>query len=277
MKRINSKICAMLLVTAALLAGCGTANNGTATATTAASSATTSNTAPGVTAIASGTAGSIALGMGTKINVVSPTQYSLPMSVQVVDSNGAAVSGAVVTLTTWPKYYRFGKWFAKDPATAPNTDCSPYFFLVAGSSLVPNEDVNKNLVLDAGENVAQTATSITSIDAYGNPVYGAAFATPANDGILTPYSASAGTFVQDTTLQPITSVTTDASGTANFSLLYLKAYAPWIVAELKATTPVIGTQTTAVLETNLIYEITEGSSCALRNTLGGSPFNDPSW
>jgi len=273
---INSKICTMLLIAAALLVGCGTANNGAATGTTAPNT-TTSNTAPGVTAIASGTAGSIALGMGTKINVVSPTQYSLPMSVQVVDSNGAAVSGAVVTLTTWPKYYRFGKWFAKDPVNAPNADCSPYFFLVAGSSLVPNEDLNKNLILDAGENVAQTATSIASIDAYGNPIFGAAFPTPANDGILTPYSASAGTFVQDATLQPITSVTTDASGTANFSLLYLKAYAPWIVAELKATTPVIGSQTTAVLETNLIYEITEGSSCALRNSLGGSPFNDPSW
>ncbi len=270
MKIINSKISAMLLVAAALLSGCGTADNGATTATT-------SNTAPSVTAIASGTAGSIALGIGTKINVVSPTQYSLPMSVQVVDSNGTAVSGAVVTLTTWPKYYRFGKWFAKDPATAPNADCSPYYFLVAGSSLVPNEDINKNLVLDAGENIAQTATSIASIDVYGNVTLGPAFATPANDGILTPYSASAGTFVQDATLQPITSVTTDASGTANFSLLYLKAYAPWIVAELKATTPVIGTQTTAVLETNLIYEITEGSSCALRNSLGGSPFNDPSW
>ena len=284
MKILNSKTYMMLLVTSAFLVGCGTADNGTATATTGATS-TTSNTAPGVTAIASGPAGSIVLGTGTKIVEVSTTQYSLPMSVQVVDSYGAAVANSVVNLSVWPKFYKFGRWYPQNASQSPNADCIPVAFPVAGSTVVPNEDINKNLVLDLGENIAQTVTSIV-LDSYGSPtrdpatgkiVLGPPFLAPANDGILTPYSASAGTFVQDASLQPIQSVITDASGTANFSLLYLKAYAPWIVAELKATTPVIGTQTTAVINLTLKYLKSESTNCSLRNSFGGSPFNDPSW
>jgi len=274
MKIIKSKIYAVLMISAALLASCGTADNGTATA---AATTATSNVAPGVTAVASGPAGSIVLGTGTGIVEVSTTQYSLPMTVMVTDSNGIAVANAVVNLNVWPKFYKFGRWYAKDRAAAPNADCLPFPFLVGGSSIVPNEDINKNLTLDAGENIAQTATSIASIDAYGNPVPGAAFPIPANDGILTPYGASGGTFVQDASLQPIQSIITDASGSANFSLIYLKSMAPWIVSELKASTPVIGSQSTAVINYTLQYLKSEGTSCLLRDSFGGSPFNDPSW
>ncbi|MBU1215585.1 MAG: Ig-like domain-containing protein [Gammaproteobacteria bacterium] len=87
-----------------------------------------------------GTAGSIALGAGTKLSIVNlDTAYQLPVTVMVTDSNGNAVSGAVVSISIWPvKYYR---------GTRAN-DC-----IITGFGPYINEDVNENLILDPGEDI----------------------------------------------------------------------------------------------------------------------------
>jgi hypothetical protein len=268
----NIKAIFIIIVASLMVVSCGSSPSTGTTGTTG----TTSNVGAGVTAVVSGAAGSIAFHYGTKVTDISPTQYSLPMSVQVVDIYGVAINNAKVTLTAWPTFYKFGIWVPRDFGK-PNIDCVVRPYLAGGSFAVPNEDVNKNLILDPTENLPQTVSTFAGYDAYGNVIAGPAFPVPADDGILTPYSATAGTFVQDASLQPISSVTTDVSGTANFSLLYLKGFAPWVVTQLKATTTVIGTEKTAILEFPLLVLNSEVANCALRNSFGGSPFNDPRW
>lgn len=88
-----------------------------------------------------------------------------------------------------------------------------------------NEDNNKNLTLDPGE------------DTGTDPCHG--------DGELTPPGSAAGVL-------PGT-VTTDDNGVANFDLFYLKQYAVWIIDEIAASTKVLGTETTSTLEFRLPY------------------------
>ncbi|MDD2819611.1 MAG: hypothetical protein PHN51_12570 [Candidatus Nanopelagicales bacterium] len=106
-----------------------------------------------------GTAGSIALGAGTKLSIVnSDTAYQLPVTVMVTDSNGNAVSGAVVSISIWPiKYYKGVR----------DTTCA-----ITGTGPYSNEDGNENLIKDAGEDTDGTG---------GLP-----------DGMLWPVPSSAG-------------------------------------------------------------------------------------
>ena len=83
-----------------------------------------------------------------------------------------------------------------------------------------NEDANRNLILDALEDANA-------------------------DGELTPPNSAAGTVPQ--------SVQTDANGVVNFNLVYLKSSAVWIIVELKATTLVLGTETSATTSFRLPY------------------------
>ncbi len=155
-----------------------------------------------ISIVIGGTAGSIEFGRGTTVeSVSSDTAYSLPMSVIVTDSNGNPVTGAVVTLGAWPKFYATGGWIKVEE------EC----FISYTSDWLRNEDdPDRNLILDTNE------------DANG-------------DGQLTPPISSAGTL-------PAT-VTTDENGTAEFTLLYLKASAGWIQDEISASTLVLGTET----------------------------------
>ena len=113
-----------------------------------------------VSIIIGGTAGSIEFGRGTTVSSVSSdTVYSLPMSVIVTDSNGNPVTGAVVTLGAWPKFYATGEWIEVEDK------CIIYYT----SDWTRNEDdPGRNLILDPGEDVN-------------------------GDGQLTPPSSSAGT------------------------------------------------------------------------------------
>lgn len=168
-----------------------------------------------------GTAGSVVIGVGTSITVVSSTTYALPMSVLVADSDGNPVSGAVVSLSLWPTQYRTGAWYKY----ADND----YRIYVTGT--FPNEDVNRNLIMDPGE------------DENGN-----------SDGRLTPPNSAAGAV-------PAT-VTTAANGVANFDLVYLKQYAVWLSDLISASTLVLGTETTSELPFSLravVDDVTAGN------------------
>jgi Bacterial Ig-like domain (group 1) len=83
------------------------------------------------------------------------------------------------------------------------------------------------------------------------------------DGQLTPLSSAAGSL-------PAT-VTTDKNGVANFDLVYLKQYAVWIEEEIRASTLVLGTETTSILEFTLPY--LKGDACNLPHSpYGGGSF-----
>ncbi|MCX5850578.1 MAG: Ig-like domain-containing protein, partial [Deltaproteobacteria bacterium] len=172
-----------------------------------------------VNIVIGGTAGSVTVGRGTVVqSEYNNTVYELPMSVLVADANGNPVSGAVVTLSTWPSSYRTGGWYDSDP------DPKAYRFVPYISGSYDNEDVNRNLILDAGEDVNV-------------------------DGDLTPPNSAAGDLPE--------TVTTDANGVANFNLVYLKANAIWIVDRISASTLVFGTETTSSISLTLPAERTE--------------------
>jgi hypothetical protein len=189
--------------------------------------------------VINGTAGSVVIGHATVVSSDEHSKYyTLPMAVQVADTNGNPVAGATVSLGAWPIYYSTGVWYDTDPD--PKPEGIKYEAYVSGS--FTNEDINEDVNLEPGEDVNR-------------------------DGSLTPPNSAAGTL-------PMT-VVTDEKGVANFNLVYLKQYAIWITDRVRATTIVQGTETTSSLEFRLPAEKTEAETSVLRNAYGGSPFYIP--
>jgi hypothetical protein len=182
-----------------------------------------------------GTAGSVAIGTSTTITSVnSDTAYQLPVTVMVTDSNGNAVSGATVSLSLWGQTYHKGTRAVSDPCTA------------IWSFSHANEDVNEDLILNPGED----------IDGPGNMI-----SLTGPDGALWPPSPAAGSL-------PST-VTTSSDGTATFNWIYLKQYASWVTARLRASVIVQGSEATTTTTITLAPSQTDVKACVLPN----SPFN----
>lgn len=183
-----------------------------------------------------GTVGSIAIGTSTTISANdSNTGYKLPVTVMVTDSNGNAVSGATVSLSLWPSFYHKGN----RPTVSSKCPANVTFTNV-------NEDLNENLIKDPGEDV----------DGPGN-MTGLASA----DGALWPPSSAAGSV-------PAT-VITGVDGTATFDWVYLKQYADWITARLRAKALVQGSEATTTSYIGLAPSKADVDACVLP----ASPFN----
>jgi len=189
-----------------------------------------------VNIVIGGTAASVVVGQSTSIESINNnTSYKLPMTAQVVDSNGNPVPDAKISLQLWPKKYRTGIWV---PETTGNANCHPEV-----TASYPNEDDTfpgtgyyRNLILDPGEDKNA-------------------------DGQLTPSSSSAGSLPAE--------VIADSTGVANFDLIYPKTSAVWIVAELTASTLVVGSETRSKSEFVLPYLQSDAQSCSLP----ASPYN----
>jgi hypothetical protein len=174
-----------------------------------------------ISIVIGGTAGSLAIGKATTVTSINNnTAYQLSMSVLVSDSNGNPMSGTRVSLKVWPSQYATG----------------PSFCVHDVGGEFSNEDTNKNLIFDAGE------------DTNG-------------DGQLTPPSSAAGTVPEY--------VDTDENGVANFNLVYLKDSACWIEIQFTASTPVLGSETTSATQFWL------GWAVADEDNLGPSPYCHP--
>ncbi|MBF0199758.1 MAG: Ig-like domain-containing protein [Desulfamplus sp.] len=173
-----------------------------------------------------GTPGSIVIGRSTDISSdATNTYYKMPMSVLVADAGGHPVANQKISLNSWPLYYYTGEWVqAGEDKWIPET-----------TGTYENEDRNKNLILDKGEDTNK-------------------------DGRVTPPNTAAGSLPE--------TVTTDENGFASFELIYLKEYAVWIKSEIRATAIVAGSETKSVLEMRLPYAIGE------EKLLPSSPFND---
>jgi hypothetical protein len=188
----------------------------------------------------SGTAGSVVVGLSTTITDTPNTQatsYTLPVSVLVSDSNGNPVPGAVVSVSVWPMGYYTG---VRGKVNTDDVACTAQQFGNATGPLgsYRNEDVNENLIFDPGE------------DDNG-------------DGSLTPPASSAGTVPS--------SVITGADGTATFNWVYLKNYAAWVVARLRLSAVVQGTERTT--ETTFILRESVPDHTTDPCILFDSPFN----
>jgi protocatechuate 3,4-dioxygenase beta subunit len=221
-------------------------------------------------------AGSVVIGAGTTVGEPVPggATYYLPMSVVVADSNGNPVKNATVTLSAWPAYYRTGTWVMVGSACVANV-----------TATFDNEDINRNLIFDAGEDVPYlkgpypvssqgfTISDTSAQDSNGQEKFTvdgsieggpSGLITFVSDGVLTPGNSAGGTL-------PAT-VTTDANGLANFDLYYAKEYSIWIRDEIKATTLALGTETTGVLTMTLPALKKDADNCLL----APSPFNPKS-
>jgi hypothetical protein len=194
--------------------------------------------APAVTGtkniVIGGTAGSVAIAYGTDIVVENATTYQLPMAVQVADSNGNAVADAVVTLAVWPTQYSAGVWWY---SYKPDNSKEWHIYRPVGYT---NEDINENMILEPGEDTNY-------------------------NGQLDPPNSAGGT-------TPGT-VTTDANGVATFNLEYLKSYAWWLAVRVRATTKVLGTETTSYIMFTLPVSTTEVDSGKLPTAIPASNFN----
>ena len=191
-------------------------------------------------------AGSVSFGRGTVVIDYNDSTYQLPMSVLVTNASGQTVEGATVTLKVWPRQFSTGYWLDTGNGCVA---------VITGD--FDNEDANRNLRLDAGEDVA-IDEAVDGVDYSGdgdqNDIYPA-------DGLLTPHNADGGAVPQ--------TVTTDANGVAEFNLLYLKGNSVWIVDEIVATTEVEGTEMRSVQALRLPAEAKQANDCLLPN----SPFN----
>jgi len=168
--------------------------------------------------IIGGAAGSVIISRGSTIETVTETgkdtYYKLPMAVLVTDASGKGVSGAAVTLSAWPRRWATGYWYEyEDNKCRPEQTCILY-----------NEDVNRNGLMDSGEDVN-------------------------GDDSLTPPATAAGSI-------PGT-VYTGEDGTAVFDLTYVKTSAAWIEDEITASTLVFGTETRSTYTFWLPYLETE--------------------
>lgn len=219
-----------------------------------------------------GTAGSVVVGGGTVVGELDPATYSYPMSVLVADTNGNAISGAVVTLSVWPAFYANGYWVDTDidPSPAqivcaaqrfgafPNEDINENLTLDAGEDIGPNEDLNNNGDLDSVTYVDNGVTITLDEDFIDDPLV---LDTIVPDGELTPGNSAGGAAPR--------TLTTDSNGVASFNLVYLKAHAVWIKSRIRASVRVFGTETTGTLSFWLPAERTEAEACLLPD----SPFN----
>jgi hypothetical protein len=139
---------------------------------------------------------------GNEIRNANENIYSKSFTVYVVDSAGNPVANQPVTLSVDPTHYGKGRlaWSGKSWSVAD------------GASSCPNEDKNRDGLLDPGE------------DANG-------------DGRLTPQGPAS--------IQP-RQVTTDSSGRAGFTLEYGEDRVPWVLVRIIARATVVGTESSGI-------------------------------
>ncbi|MBI5626159.1 MAG: Ig-like domain-containing protein [Nitrosomonadales bacterium] len=210
----------------------------------------------------SSSAVSVSVGFGTAVeDTANTTQYKLPGSVLVVDSNGSPpAAGTNVTLTAFPARYRNGSIYAVGfwTGSAWQIDCGGPFVATSGggavTSFTDNEDINRNGILDDG-----TLAPVEDTPAGMTASQTAALAIP-NNGLISPGAAAGGAV-------PMT-VTTDSNGAATFYLQYPKSSAWFIEEEVTARVIVMGTESTAKINYTLPMSLTDAAddNCTIGHT-----------
>ncbi len=171
---------------------------------------------------------SVAIGLSTvQESVENDTQYSKAGSVLVVDANGSAVPGAEVTLTAFPSRYRNGTIYRDDEDLEKRCKYT-------GEGFVASEDVNRNGILDAGE------------DINGN-------------GKMSPPQAAGGAISSAT-------VITGSTGVAGFTLQYPKDSAVFIETEIMASVRVSGSEHAVLMPQVLPISSADDTPCVLGRT-----------
>lgn len=147
----------------------------------------------------------ISIGTGNSIFEPNSAQYRVEFAVQITDSQGNGVDGVTVQAGILSNAYFKGFWFYDVPAGA--------WFQNVTAGPCADEDVNRNGVLDAGED-----NNLSGRIEAGN------IATAVSQ------STGSGTF------------TTDSAGFGIVDVFYPQEFARWVHVTLQATTSVQGTE-----------------------------------
>lgn len=148
----------------------------------------------------------IQLGTGNDIIVVDETRYALPYSALVTDVESNGVEAATVDLEAIPTFFYKGFYEVRQSGEA---ELKWVQFIT--SPACPNEDINRNGILDPGEDNA----------GQGN-----------DNGRLEP-----GNVISVDSPQ-----TTDVDGFATFQMPYAKQFANWVDVRLEARGAVAGSE-----------------------------------
>lgn len=193
-------------------------NQGRATTFYTSSQTTSANGGVTITATVQGTAISdfvdltvaqrevfISIGTGNSIFEPNSAQYRVEFAIQITDSQGNGVQGVTVQAGILSDDYYKGFWFydTVDSAWLQNVTAGP----------CADEDVNRNGVLDPGEDMNGTM----QIEA-------------GNIASVVSQTSGSGTF------------TTDAGGFGIVDVFYPQDHARWVAVTLEATTSVQGTE-----------------------------------
>lgn len=190
----------------------------------------------------------IAISGGSQIEVPSDstTEYNLPFNVLVTSKDGVAIEDAVVDLSVVPKHYYKG-YKAQEGGgwTQYYMDGQGGITATFGPKTpdpvpCPNEDANRNAVLDPGEDINGNGELEP-----GNPV---AFASN---------KTASGGDSEGSGAELTGRVRTESDGFAEFTLNYGKDYALYLSVEITATTSVTGTEGTTTRSAFLYIEQSE--------------------
>jgi hypothetical protein len=149
----------------------------------------------------------ISIGKGALLGQTTDPIYQKEFSVYVTDANGAAVPNQTVTISIWPDNYGKGFW---QVGLLPSGTAA---WIKTLNATCANEDVNRNGILDPGED-----------DPNGNG-NGNGKLDPGLPTVVTP-----------------SSVTTDSGGFATFHVQYGKNFGSWLNTTITARATVAGTE-----------------------------------
>lgn len=147
----------------------------------------------------------ISIGTGNSIFEPNTAQYRVEFVVQVSDSQGNGVEGVNVQVGILSDYYYKGFWTYDQVASA--------WVQILRAGPCADEDVNRNGVLDAGEDFN-----------------GSGRVEAGNVAAAVPQTGSNGTFV------------TDTGGFGIVDVFYAQDHARWVQTTIEATTSVQGTE-----------------------------------
>lgn len=148
----------------------------------------------------------IKLGTGDELIELDDTRYALPYSVLVTDVEGNGVQGATVDLQAIPEFYYKGFY-----VVALDQEGELVWVPIRTTGPCINEDLNRNGLLDPGEDDAGTGNDSGTLEP-GNVI-----------SVVSPQS-------------------TDADGFALFQMPYAQQFANWVDVRLEARGAVAGSE-----------------------------------
>lgn len=197
-------------------------------------------------------------------NVIEPigngTQYSIPYVVQVADGGGTALEGAKVKLSIEPILYRKGVMQLIDTegrTRAQLTEDDGNFTAkswTSTSSLTTScakEDINGNRVLDANEDLNGNGT----LD-------------PQDPAIIMPVAES----LELPTLESNGVLTTDASGSGYFNVVYPVTNAAWAQIRVVARAQALGVEAEDTYTTMLNSDVNQMTNVNIAPVNAVSPY-----